>query len=392
MTGNNRESEVSRFPADYLSTAGLTLSVEERIKLARFAGAQKVVGPDEGMANYIIRIVALDAEVRVRQALAETLAENSAAPREIVHALVRDEELVAVPLLTVSEILTEGDLLQIIAEQISGAKLSAIARRREVSEAVCGALIEQGDEGAVAQLLRNDGARVSEPGLNRVIDRYGDREPIQAGLIDRRFLPPSVMERVVSLVSSELVSRLISRHDLPDTVAARLVTEARSHAVLGLTAGISSDALFDLIQQLAENGRLTRQLLLRSLCLGNLDFVMHVVAQRANLGVVYVRDRFSSRRIEDLRGLWMKARLFPEIFPVLKAAVAVLEDSVLDGGKWGILHFRSRIIERIVTGSDSVDGLWEDEEFAALMAASRQGSAEDDFAPTAPLAAGSNVN
>src|SRR5262245_9187293 len=102
--------------------------------------------------QHILRIVAQDVEIRVRQALAETLADKSNAPPDVVLALAKDDELVADPILRLSEILKPDDLVAIVQSQRNTKKMTAIAQRRNVAPSVCLAIVEHGDEKTAIEL------------------------------------------------------------------------------------------------------------------------------------------------------------------------------------------------------------------------------------------------
>ena len=174
-----------RGPQEYLTAAQAGLSVEQRVALARKpwreAATDGPIDVDVLAHKLILQLLVRDAEVRVRQALAETLAENPGAPRDIIFALATDVDLVASPALSLSEILTSDELIRIIDHFGSSLKMAAIANRREVASAVCHALIEKGDEDTADRLLQNPGAEISEAGMHLIIDRHGKRERIQIG-------------------------------------------------------------------------------------------------------------------------------------------------------------------------------------------------------------------
>ena len=84
-------------------------------------------------------------------------------PKEIVLKLARDaDEMVCVPVLEYSPLLSDADLIEIIATARAQDALAAVARRRGVSETVSDAIVASLDIPAVAALLANPNARVRE--------------------------------------------------------------------------------------------------------------------------------------------------------------------------------------------------------------------------------------
>ena len=55
-----------------------------------------------------------DAEVRVREALAQNLKENPDLPHDVALSLAQDVDQVALPILQFSDVLTDDDLIEII--------------------------------------------------------------------------------------------------------------------------------------------------------------------------------------------------------------------------------------------------------------------------------------
>lgn len=376
-----------KVPQDYLTAAQADLSVEQRLALARRPwGEADSDNPRyaEALAHkLILELLVRDAEDRVRQALAETLAENPAAPHDIIFALATDNDLVASPVLSSSAILTPDELVRIVDQYGSNQKMAAIAGRKEVPPAVCIALIEKGDENTAERLLRNAGAEIPEAGMHRIIDRHGDREKIQIGLIDRKMLPATAVERMVSLISSEFLARLVKHHRIPAQVAASVVLEARDRATLGLTSSLSEEAKGDLVIQLLEEKRLTQSLLLRSIFTGNLDLVVHAIAARCLVSPHTVRQRIMEAIPEPgrLDDLWGRADLPAKLLPVVKAALEVLSQTNLEGAKWDAEHFRQRITQRMIMRSHDLAITFDDEDIEYLIAESgRSGASLQDFA------------
>jgi len=116
------------------------------------------------LAEEIFLIMVKDAEVRVREALAQNLKESPNIPHDVAVILAQDVKQVALPVLKISDVLTDDDLIAIISSQ-SPEKQVAIAKRSTVSENVSDALVETGNEDAVTNLVSNEGAEISERSL-----------------------------------------------------------------------------------------------------------------------------------------------------------------------------------------------------------------------------------
>lgn len=192
---------------------------------------------ERGIAEDIFRIMAKDAEVRVREALTLNLCRSSALPNDIAQALAKDaSDSVALPVIQFSEVLSEKDLIEIVRTQ-SGDRQVAVASRDTVPAAVSDSLVEFGNEEAVVALVQNEGADLNESVMHKVVDKFGDVEAIQEPLVHRTRLPIAVSERLVARVSDKLKEYLVTHHELPADLASDLVMQSRERATLGLVSG-----------------------------------------------------------------------------------------------------------------------------------------------------------
>lgn len=211
---------------------------------------------ERAMAEEIFRIMVKDAEVRVREALALNLKENPNVPHDVAMTLAKDVDQVALPLLQFSEILTDDDLVQIVRSQ-NPAKQKAIAGRPFVSAVVAEEIVERADKDAVVTLVANEGAELTETSLEKVIDKFGEDEEIHAPMVGRSTLPVTIVERLVHRVSESLRQHLLTHHEMPPTIAADLILQARERATINLSTGSTEEDVERLVNQLYANGRLT---------------------------------------------------------------------------------------------------------------------------------------
>ena len=125
------QDDVSRL----LSDPSVDTRVETAAKIADGFNAGALSDGERKMAEEIFRVMVKDAEVRVREALALNLKESSGIPHDVAVSLAKDVEQVALPVLQFSDVLTDDDLIEIIASQ-SPEKQVAIAKRKNVSDNV----------------------------------------------------------------------------------------------------------------------------------------------------------------------------------------------------------------------------------------------------------------
>src|SRR5262249_16034188 len=107
------------------------------------------------LAVDILRAMASDAEVVVRQPVSNPLRNAEDMPHDVALKLAHDDFRVAQPILESSPVLTDQDLIAVLAD--GGAqKQVSIARRENVSEQVASAIIDTGNAAAVATLVENE--------------------------------------------------------------------------------------------------------------------------------------------------------------------------------------------------------------------------------------------
>ncbi len=114
-----------------------------------------------GMGWARLRGLARDTSPQVRHAVADTLADLPDAPHDLVLALARDPEPgVSEPLIRLSRVLTEADLLDLVRRPPEPEARQAVARRLNLSAGVAAAVVQSGDAAAMRALRRNPTARV----------------------------------------------------------------------------------------------------------------------------------------------------------------------------------------------------------------------------------------
>ena len=308
-----------------------------------------------------------DAEVRVRQALSAQLKSCSELPHDVAVALANDVDSVALPMLKFSEVLSDADLLEIIGREDAG-KQTAIAQRRGVSGDVASALIDTGNETAVARLVANETAALSETALERVMDDYGDSDAVSGSLSRRPSLPPRVSERLVNAIAAGLQDYLSARHDLPADSVCNLLLQARERATVSLLEGGSSDAELDrLVDQLHKGGRLTPWLVLRALCMGDVTFFEVALAKLAKVSVQNTRVLIHDDGRLGLESLYERAALPQRLYPAFRAAVDVACETDYDGGPNDRERYVERMIERLLTRVEDNDAQMNPEDVSYLM-------------------------
>src|ERR1044072_768491 len=137
----------------------------------------------------IVGLLAAEIETGARAELAQRLAVLPDMPSNIVCQLAADEAIeVAGPVLRQSDRLGVFDLVA-NATTKSQAHLMAISQRKSLHEDVTDVLVSRGDREVVCSVAKNPGARFSDSGFWRLVQRSEDDVVLMLEVGGRRDIP-----------------------------------------------------------------------------------------------------------------------------------------------------------------------------------------------------------
>ncbi len=350
--------------AKLLSDPSGDTRAETAAKIAQDFGAGDLSDKEREMAQDIFRIMVKDAEVRVREALSQNLKENPNVPHDVAVSLAKDVDSVSLPVLQFSDVLSDEDLIEIVRSQ-DPAKQVAIAQREKVSETVSSALVDTENAEVVSNLVANEGAEISNGDLEKVVEEFAENEAIKDAMVFRPKLPVTVAERLLTTVSEKMKEELAKRHEIADDLATDLILQSRERAVIGLSTEGDETDLEKLIHQLHSNDRLTPSIMLRSLCMGDIDFFEAAIAELIGVSLENARTVIHDSGPLGLKAAFQRAGLPDSHFPAARAAIDVSSEMEFDGGENDRERYSRRMIERILTqyGDLGVDFESEDLEY-----------------------------
>ncbi len=173
----------------------------------------------------LLEKLASDKLPRIRAIIAEEIKALPDAPYHIVLSLARDAEvIVCAPVLEYSPLLTEADLMELVAGSVVEGATEAIARRSHVSEGLASAIAETFNVPAVVALLSNHNAKIREDTLDLLISQAPDAEPLHAPLVMRPRLSVRAIRHIASFVARALLEELSARGDLDEQTQTYLRT------------------------------------------------------------------------------------------------------------------------------------------------------------------------
>lgn len=317
-------------------------------KIARIAPDLSSQETDKvrAMAYEALEMLTRDQVSRVRRILAEALKDVAHAPPEVIRRLACDAEImVSAPVLRYSPVLTDEDLLAILAERPATKRLEAIAGRDEVSEDVVDALVECDDEIAIAVLLDNASAHIREQALERLVARAPGRASWHGPLVRRPQLSEKVARRLAEFVADEFLVVLSVRDDLSketlqavrEEVSRRLTEEEEGEDAADRKS--APDKAYERASTLHQDGRLSEDVFLAALGSDDLHFVRAALTVKAGVSPSAVAKAVETRSAKGLLALCWRAGFGPKTAERVQRKLGQLSRNDVikaDGGRFAM--------------------------------------------------------
>jgi len=286
----------------------------------------------------ILEVLASDQLPSVRAILSESLKDSVDAPKHVVMALAKDvEEIVASPVLEYSPLLTEADLLEVIASGVAAGALPAIARRPNIGEEVSDAVAASLEIPAVAALLANSSARVREDTLDQIISQAETVEELHEPMVMRVDLSIRAMRRIAGFVASSLVDKLVEKNDLSADIEKELKKSVKSR--IAETEDFSEpqeDEAVKRAEKLWASGRLDEQTLAEAVADKELSFIHNGLALMTGIDVSTVRRILNSRNGKVVTSLCWRAKLSMRLAIRIQTEIAHVQNKDLVNAKDGV--------------------------------------------------------
>lgn len=233
----------------------------------------------EIIADILMHIVQRS-ELDVRRALGERLARQINAPHDLIAWLANDEISVARPVIALSEVLQDDDLMAIIQQRDSQYRC-AIAQRPALGRRVVQALILTHDEPVLETLLENEAIELEEGAMRLLLQAAKHSEPLKKRVIVRPELRSDLALNIYWWVSQELRTSIQTRFGLQRAVidealeaTLQEILDTRSSGLETVTPEIQYVA-----QQLMAARRITSSLLITVLRRGQANMFIALFAE-----------------------------------------------------------------------------------------------------------------
>lgn len=339
---------------DWVRTAPAGKRAEATAALAR-AYLYSDLSPDDAAAAEGAMLILLDdASPLVRRALADALAASPSAPPAVMLALAADQPQIAAPVLALSPLFVDADLVDAVATG-DGEVQIAIASRAALPSPVAAAIAEVGSAEACLVLTENVDAEIATFSVDRIVERFGHLAAIREALLARDDIAPATRLALVAKVSETLVGFVAARQWLDVDHAQRIAREACEKATVTLAAAAPSTQIRPLIRHLRISGQLTAGLILRALLSGNVTLFEEALAELTEMPVERVSNLIHDSGNAGLRALFDQAGLPSSTYPAFKEAIEAMREGGLIIEPGGVARLKRRTIERVLTRCEDED-------------------------------------
>jgi uncharacterized protein (DUF2336 family) len=229
------------------------------------------------------------------------------APPQVIQRLARDaEDVVACPILEFSPLLSEEDLLEIIASSGVSTRLCAISRRSNLGEAISDAIVQRNDRKAVTELLANSSAQIREETLDSLIDASMTETAWQPPLVERPALSAAAVKKLAGFVADSLLKKLQSRSDLDRKTAEAVAEVVRKRIEEGAADVVADDPAAE-AAKLMKAGKLNGEVVGDAVLAGKRDFVRHALALLAGVEIDFIDRVLQGHSAKGVTALAWKA-------------------------------------------------------------------------------------
>ncbi len=251
---------------------------------------------ERGLMRDILHRLTRDVEMAIRIALAERLADDTAVPNDLILLLADDTIEGARPVILRSPLLTDEDMLRLIAESDIGHQ-EAVAARPHIGEAVTAALAQCQTETVLITLVRNSTAKISGATYEVLVEKSREIASLQEPITRRPDLPPVLATKMCAWVSDALKIYIVRNYPVEPTRLDTALTLAED-AVTSEPAAprpTPAESATKLIEKLHAAGQLKAGFLLRVLHQGQIDLFDLAFARMLDLPLRDLRQNLYER-------------------------------------------------------------------------------------------------
>ncbi len=362
-TKENAPSPLTRADVDRLLHDNSTsVRIDVLKKVSDIYDPARLNESEQLLAEQIFRLLVRDSVEKIRESLAESLKGNPHIPKDIIRDLAMDTQTVATPILTMSEVLNDADILNIVRNTEDVWRYLAISRRPIISKEISGALVDTRHQEVINSLLDNKGAAFSKESYAHIADiaYHTNDQEMADKLAEHPSLPVAVVEKLMNAVSEGIAVKLSDTYGIDHEQLESGTHHALEKSTLELIA-IHNDheQTANLVAQLYHADRLTASLIINALCHGNIDFFEISFATLAQIPLENARMLISDRGRLGFSAIYDKSGLPMSMLESVRLLLQAVQRTIADQIKPGSAGFATHVINHMITMSNDrpVDNL-----------------------------------
>ena len=269
------------------------------------------------IAEDILRFLAADLSVSIRETISQKFAESGYLPKEVATKLAFDlEDVVALPVISKSNVLSEQDLIEII-EKSSKDRQKAVANRENLTANITAHIAHQTSAEVVETLVKNKKTHLPENVAEAILTNYSDNKSLLKSMIQFKRINLTQAHDMLLKVSEDLQNFIIVEYNIPSTTVNNLIHDSKEWVMLSMIKAHSDEApnspsIGQILTKLQNDGELTFSILIKGLSVGNLVFFEAALARIANVPFENIRKLlWEVGSDQGYNGIYSKCK-FPE--------------------------------------------------------------------------------
>lgn len=244
---------------------------------------QKLTENERSLAGEILVNLIRQAELDLRQILAERLSTKENVPPDLIVYLANDELSVAEPVLLHSPVLSDIDLVFIVRSK-PASYWQTIARRERITPVLADTLILTEDSTTVLNLIDNDKINLNKGSMKKLARVAMRNEALQQPLLSRPEIDSDVAIDLYMCVSQALRKDILGRFNINSADIERSL----DHLVQELTDAAhgkkeATPEMIEIAKRFSERGEITSDLLIKTLRRGQMGFFIALLSERLSL-------------------------------------------------------------------------------------------------------------
>ncbi len=312
----------------------LTTDGDERVRALLAAKIAHLLpglaGGEHAQAAQHIRaalaVLVEDEALRVRAAVADAVKAMPAAPRDLILRLAADPALrVCDPVIRLSPLLTDADLLALLAFPPHPEAPQSVAARPGLSAHVADSVAARADSATIHALLQNRSASIQEVTLDALVARAAGQPGWHEPLVRRPTLSKAAARALSAMVAIGLIQVLSDRADLAPALATELRQRLLTRLGAQIAPGEERDDPLPALRELHSAGALTEATLLEAARTGDLRRIIVALALASGLPVAAVERAAYLRSAKALVSLTWRAGFSMKVASVVQAVLGQLE-------------------------------------------------------------------